>query len=123
MAEFITFVDGAHFLLLILHNLENVSHNVRKESYTQHHDDNRCDHFNATNGVIVTITNGRKRRKCEITSVNQLLRFIMQTIFQNPSMLIGDIFISVKVFRDEIPNASQKISDDKSNNNHSYQFI
>jgi hypothetical protein len=123
MVEFITFVDGAHFLLLVLHNLKNVSHNVRKESYTQHHYNNRCDHFNATNGVIVTITNGRKRRKSEITSINQLLRFIMQTIFQNPSMLIFDIFYCVKVFRDEIPNAPKEISDDKSYNNHSYQFI
>ena len=98
MVEFITFVDGTHFLLLVFNDLKNVTHYVREESDTKHHDDDCCDHFNATNRVIISVTNGRKRSKCEIASVDKLLIFIVQTIFQYPSMFIENIFISVKVF-------------------------
>lgn len=38
-------------------------------------------------------------------------------------MVRSDIFSSIKVFRDEIPNAAQEVSYDESDDDHSYQFV
>ena len=122
MVKFITFVNGTHFLLLVFNDLKDVTHDVREESNTKHHDDDCCDHFNAANGVIISVTNGRKRSKCEIASIYKLLIFIVQSIFQYPSMFIENIFLSVEVFWNEKPKASKEIGNDKGNNNHSYQL-
>jgi hypothetical protein len=81
MIEFITFVDGTHFLLLVFNNLKNISHDVREESYTKHHYDYCRDHFDAADGIVISISNGGKCCESKITGVDQLLIFVMKIVF------------------------------------------
>jgi len=112
--------------LVILQNLNKVTHNIGKEGNTTEHNDNSQNPFRITNGIVVTIANGTQCGQGIVAGDNQLMHLRI-TIFQSKSIMFDEIvLVRVRgglVLTKVPPAASNKVCYDHGNDNQSKDLI
>ena len=82
--KFRSFVFRAHSSVIVLNNLDEVSHNLREENNTNQHDDDTKKHLNHRDRIEVTITHSWKCGERKVANDNELSENIL-TILVSPS--------------------------------------
>jgi len=82
-SQIITLIKGSHFSIIVWKNFNKVTHDVREECNTTKHDKTSDDHFDITDGMIVSITNSWKscENKIEDKNYTGVIRVILIIIF------------------------------------------
>jgi len=119
--EVTALVNDTHILLIVADNLNEVTHDIRKEGHSTEHNDNCNYPLSATNWVIVSIPDSTQGSQCIIATDNELMRvfFLLKLVISDEC----DIFflINLDIAKEE-PEAPNKV-DDNSNNDESEYLI
>ena len=139
-----TLVDYSHFLLVIGNNLNEVSHNVRKESNSPQHDPNRHQPFDVANWEVISIPHGWQRCESKVATDSKLrhiiLNFVKAKMFDESvslRLLVSTVILIENIPLDMLvlwkglskswwkqkPKAPYEIRDDNRNDNKSENFI
>ena len=121
MVEFITFVDGAHFLLLVFNDLKNVTHYIREESNSTKHNNNCNDSLIVTDWIIISITHSTKCCKSIVTTDDQLmcLIFLVKFVFLDERVRLSVVVNGTE----HEPDAADEISNDDGDDNKSKDLV
>jgi hypothetical protein len=116
-----TLVNNAHLLFIVADDLNEVTHDIRKESYTSKHNHNRNDSLVITDWIVVTITHCTECSKSVVATDNELmgLIFLVQMILLDKGIWLSFV---VNITEHE-PYTSNEISYNDSNNDKSEDLV
>ena len=117
-----TLVWWSHISFHVCNNLDEVTHNIRKEGHSTKLNDQGDEPFLVANWIIVSITHCTQCGQSKVTTYDQLMDafFVLQVKFLDESVCVFKFSV---YSTEQEPEATNEVSQDDSDEDKTHHFV